>query len=92
MSEPPGHGDRVGSEVSRCQGSDEGGPVWTAHQEVAGENLLEALVEIGLNESDEGGRHVLLDRCLCSEAEFYLVHCFQECCELEHRWVTLLQS
>ena len=60
MLEPPGHGDRVGAEVSGCQGSDEGGQVWPAHREVAGENFPEALVELVLNESDEGGRHVLL--------------------------------
>ena len=52
--------------MSRRQGSDEGGQVWLAHQEVAGENLSEALVELGLNESDEGGRHVLLVPCLGS--------------------------
>ena len=62
--EPYGHGDRVGAEVSRRQGSDEGGQVWPAHRELDGENLLEALVELGLDESDEGGRHVLLGPCL----------------------------
>ena len=65
-SEPSEHGDHVGAEVSRRQGYDEGGQVWLAHQEVAGENLSEALVELGLNESDEGGRHVLLVPCLGS--------------------------
>ena len=68
VSEPPGHGDRVGVEVSCCQGSDEGGRVWPAHQELAGENLSEALSELGLNESDEGGWHVLLGPCLVLEA------------------------
>ena len=68
VSEPPGHGDRVGAGVSRRQGSDEGGRVWPAHWEVAGENLSEALVELGLNESDDGGRHVLLGPCLGLEA------------------------
>ena len=33
-----------------------GGQVWPAHREVAGENFPEALVELVLNESDEGGR------------------------------------
>ena len=47
-SESYGHGDHVGSEVYRCQGSDEGGQVWPAHQDVAGENLSEALVELVL--------------------------------------------
>ena len=59
--EPPWHGDRIGAEVSRCQGSDEGGQVRPAHREVAGENISEALVEISLGESNEGGRHVLLE-------------------------------
>ena len=45
-----------------------GGQVWPAHREVASENLSEALIELGLNESDESGRHVLLGRCLGSEA------------------------
>ena len=66
--ETPGHGDRVGAEVSCCQGSNEGGQVLPAHREVAGENIPEALVDLGLNESDEGGRHVLLFPCLGSEA------------------------
>ena len=34
--------------------------------DAAGENLSEALVELGLDESDEGGRHVLLGSCLGS--------------------------
>ena len=63
-SETSGHGDRFGAEVSRRQGSDEGGQMLPAHQEVAGENLSEALVELGLDESDKGGRHVLLGPCL----------------------------
>ena len=67
MSETPWHGDRVGAEVSRRQGSDEGVQVWPSHREVAGENLSEALVEISLDEFNEGGRHILLGRCLGSE-------------------------
>ena len=62
--EPSGHGDRVGAEVSRRQGSEEGVQVWPAHREVDGKNLSGDLVELGLNESDEGGRHVLLGPCL----------------------------
>ena len=62
MSEPPWHGDCVGAEYSCCQGSDEGGQVWPAHREVAGENLSEALIELILDDSNEGGRHVLLGR------------------------------
>ena len=65
-SEPSGHGDRVGAEVSRRQGSDEWGQVWPAHWEVAGEKFPEALVELGLGESDDGGRHFLLRSCLGS--------------------------
>ena len=68
VSEPPWHGDRFRAEVSRRQVSDEGGQVWPAHRKVAGENLLETLVELSLYESDEGGRHVLLVRCLGLEA------------------------
>ena len=68
VSEPPWYSDRVGAEVSRCQGYDEGGQVWPAHQEVAGENLSEALVEISMDESNKGGRKVLLGRCLGLEA------------------------
>ena len=64
--EPSGHGDLVGAEVSCRQGSDEGGQVWPAHREVAGENLSEALVELGLDNSNKGGRHVLLGSCLGS--------------------------
>ena len=60
------------------------------HREVADEDLVEALVELSLNESNEGCRHVLLDRCLCSEAVVHFVCCLQERCELEHYWVALL--
>ena len=66
--EPPSHVNRVGAEVSRRQGSDEGGQVRPAHQEVAGEYLLGVLVELGLNESDKDGWHVLLGCCLGSQA------------------------
>ena len=62
------------------------------HQELAGKDLAEALVKLSLNESNEGGRHVLLHRFLSSEAEVYLVRRLQECCELKHRWVALLWS
>ena len=62
--ESTGNCDRVRAEVSCRQGSDEGGQVWPTHQEVDGENLSEALIELGLNESNKGGRHVLLGSCL----------------------------
>ena len=68
MSESPWHGDRAGAEVSRRQGSNDGGQVWPAHREVAGENLSEALIELSLDESNKGVRNVLLGRCLGSEA------------------------
>ena len=65
-AESTGHYDRVGAEVSCCQGSDETVQVWPAHRELDGENLSEALVKLGLDESNEGGRHVLLGYCLGS--------------------------
>ena len=73
VPEPPRHGDSVRVEVSDCQGSDEGSKVGPEHREVAGEDLAEALVKISLNESNEGGQHVLLHRCLLLEAGVYLV-------------------
>ena len=57
-------GDCVRAEVSRRQGSDDGGQVWPAHREVAGENLSEALFELSLDEFNKGGRHILLGCCL----------------------------
>ena len=70
---PPRHRDSVRMEVSGRQGPDEGSKVGPAHREVAIEDLSEALVEISLNESDEGCRHVLLNLCLCSEAGVYFI-------------------
>ena len=64
--ETSGHGERAGAEVSCHQGSDLGGQVWPVQREVAGEHLSEALVELSLNASGEGGRHVLLCPCLGS--------------------------
>ena len=90
MPEPPQNGDSVQVEVSGRQVPGDWSKVGPAHREVAGEDLAEAVVELILNESEEGCRHVLLDRCLFSEARVYLVCCFQESCELEHRWVALL--
>ena len=89
---PSRNSDSVWVEVSVHQGPDEGNKVGTSHQEVAGEDLAEALFEISLNESNEGCRHVLLDRCLCLEALFNFVCCFLERFELEHKWVVLLWS
>ena len=87
---PPRNSDSVQMEVSSRQGPDEGSKVGPAHREVAGEDLAEALIKLSLNESNEGCRHVLLDRCLCSEAGVHFVCCLQERCELEHCWVALL--
>ena len=87
MPEPPWHGDSVQVEVSGRQSPDEGSKVCPEHREVAGEDLAEALVELSLNESNEGCRYALLDLCLCSEEVVYLVCLFQECCELKHCWV-----
>ena len=64
MPEPPRHSDGVRVEVSGRQGPDEGSKVGPLHREVAGEDLEEALVELSLNESNQGCWNVLLDRCL----------------------------
>ena len=48
------------------------------YREVAGEDLEEALVKLSLNESDKGGRHVLLYHCLCSKTGVYLFRRCQE--------------
>ena len=77
VPEPPRHSDSVRVGVSGRQGPDEGNKVGPAHREVAGEDLAEALVELSLNNSNEGCQHVLLDRCLCSEAGVRFVCCFQ---------------
>ena len=53
-------------EVPCREGADEGGKVGPAHREVAGEVLVETLVELSLNESNKSGQHVLLHRYLCS--------------------------
>ena len=52
--EPPQHSDSFRVEVPGLQGPDEGSKVGPAHREVAGEDLVEALVELSLNESNEG--------------------------------------
>ena len=62
VPEPPRHGDSVCVKVSGRQGSDEGSKVGPAHQDVAGEDLVEALVKLRLNESNKGFGNVLLDR------------------------------
>ena len=62
VPEPPHHSDSVRAEVSGCQGPDEGSKVGPKHREVAGEDLAEAFVELSLNESNQGCRHILLDR------------------------------
>ena len=62
----------------------------TAHWEVAGEDLAEALVKIGLDESNESSQHVLLYFRLCSEAVVDLFRCFKEICEIEHCRVAFL--
>ena len=80
----PGHGDSAQVEVTCGQFSNEGGELGTAHWEVAGEDLAEALVEIGLDESNESSQHVLLYFRLCLEAVVDPVHCYQEFCEIEH--------
>ena len=60
MAKTAGHCYRVGAEVTCRQCSDERSEVWPAHREVAREDFSEALVKLCLNESNEGGLHVLL--------------------------------
>ena len=62
MLEPPWHSDSVRLEVSGRQGPDGGSKVGPEHREVAGEDMVEALVEISLNKLNKGFRYVLLDR------------------------------
>ena len=90
MSETPGHGDCARVGVSCGKGSDEGGKVGPAHCEVAGEDLVEALIKLGLNESGKGGWHVLVYLCLRSKVGVYFLCCCQEHCKLKHCWVALL--
>ena len=68
MSEISGHGDCARMKVSCGESADDGDKVVPEHREVANEDLAESLVGLSLNESNESGRHVLLHRCLCSEA------------------------
>ena len=48
------HGDCDRVEIYCGERSNEGCEVGPVHQEVAGEDLAEALVELGLNESNKG--------------------------------------
>ena len=61
-AETPRHGDCARVEISCGERSDEGIKVGPAHREMAGEDLAEAIVELSLNELNEGGRHILLHR------------------------------
>ena len=63
-----------------------------AHQEVAGEDLVEDIVKLILNDSNKGERRVLLYCSLCPEAGVYFLCRFQERCELKNCWVALLRS
>ena len=54
--------------------SDEGSKVGPEHREVAGKDMEEALAELILNEFDEGGRHVLLQLCLCLKTGVYFFY------------------
>ena len=65
LSEPSGNGDCAQVEIPCGEGEDEGDTVVLAHQEVYSEGLLEALVDLSLNESNESSWHVLLHRRLC---------------------------
>ena len=75
MPEPPWHSRSVWMEVYGSQGPDEGSKVVPVHREVDDEDLVEVLVELSLNESNEGFQNVLLDRCLCSEVGVHFVFC-----------------
>ena len=55
-----------------------------AHWEVAGEDLVEALDELSLNELNKGIHHVLLHRCLCSKTIVYFFCRCQERCKLKY--------
>ena len=61
-----------------------------AHREVAGKDLAEALIELGLDELNESSWDVLLYCRLCSEAGVDHVCCFEEICDLKHCRVVLL--
>ena len=67
MSETSGHDDCARVELTCGDIVDEDGKMVPSQQEVAGEGLTGALVELSLNESNESGRHVFLHRRLCSE-------------------------
>ena len=61
------HGDCAQVKIFCGESEDEEDTVGPAHREVAGEGPEEALVKLSLDESNEGGRHVLLYHCLCYE-------------------------
>ena len=65
-AESPGHGDCACVELTHCEGLYQWHEVQLGHREVASEDLKEAIVEIGLNEYNEGRCHILLDRRLGS--------------------------
>ena len=73
MAETSQHGDCSRVKISCRDRLNEGGKVGPAHRKVAGEDLEEALVELGLNELNEGGRHILLHCCLCSKTGVYFI-------------------
>ena len=78
VSETPGHCDCARVEVYCGEGSDEGGKVGPAHREVAGKDLTEAIFELGLDESNDRIRHVLMYCRLCLEEVVDLGCCFNE--------------
>ena len=64
MTETSRHGNCAQVEMSYGERSNEGCKVVPVHRKVAGENLAEALFELGLNELNEDSLNVLLHPCL----------------------------
>ena len=86
------HGDRTWMEMACGEFSNEEGEVGLAQREVAGKDLAEALVEIGLNELNKSVRNVLLHCRLCAEAGVDFVCCFDERREFENCQVAFLRT
>ena len=72
--------------------SNKGGEVGPAHREMDGKYLAEDLIELGLNESNESGQHVLLHRRLLLEAGIDFLCGFDEHRKFEHCWVAFLRT
>ena len=86
------NGDRAWVKMACGEYLNEGGEVGPLHREVAGKDMAEALVELGLNNSNERGRHVLLHRRLYLGAGVDFVCGFKERREFEHCRVAFLRT